>query len=240
MLLHDSRLAGREWVAHETLAIRVERPARFTFRPGQYVDLTIPNLAERDALGPIRSLSMASAPEAQYLEFVMRLRETAFKRALATMPTGARLLLEGPLDDLDFDRDTGRHRAFIAGGVGIAPFLSLLRGALATKSPIRTTLFYSNRRPEDAAYLQELLDLERAIPGFRLIPTMTRVAESRRAWKGETDRLGLGLFERYLPRLDGLLYYIVGAPTLVSELRWDLVSAGVSDTDIAIELYVGY
>lgn len=239
-IFYSSRLIAREEVAHETLAVRIERPAGFEFQAGEYVDLTIPGLRERDLLGPIRSLSIASPPRADYLEFILRQRETAFKRALATYPLGTELELEDPFNNLRLDPESEREQVFIAGGIGVAPFLSAVRGAAQAMRPLRATLFYSNPRPEDTVALGELERLQGEIPDFRLVATMTRMAESARTWTGETERLGVPLFERYLPALVGPAYFIAGAPTLIAALRMALLDAGVGYDDIRIELFTGY
>lgn len=240
MSIHSSRIIHRELVAHETLAVQLERPDGFTCAAGQYVDLTVLNAADRDALGPTRSLSIASAPGSVTLELVMRVRDTAFKRNLATAPIGTELHLEGPLDDLGLRPGEDREMVFIAGGVGIAPFMSVIRDATACGGALRATLFYSNRRPEDAAYLDELWHAGERLRGFRFIPVMTQAHASARSWRGETNRLGIDLLRRYLPSLDGRAYYLVGGPSLISELRRSLIGAGVPDADIGLELYAGY
>lgn len=126
------------------------------------------------------------------------------------------------------------------GGIGSAPFLSVLRETAAAGRALPATLFYSNRRPEDAVGLDELRRLEDAVPGFRMIATMTRMAESAHRWDGETGRLGAGMLARHLHRLEGRRYWIVGAPTFISGLRRDLIAAGVAGADIGVEAYVGY
>lgn len=239
-MLTSTRLVDRAWVAQETFSVQVERPEGFTFQAGQYADLTVLNPPDRDALGPIRSLSIASAPDAPHLEFVMRLRDTAFKRTLAAMPAGTELLIEGPFDDLRLECGAARPLVFLAGGVGIAPFMSALRGAASGGGALQATLFYANRRPEDAAYLEELLSLERKLRGFRMVPTMTRISESRGSWRGETARLGVDLLARNLPALVGPSYYVVGSPRLISQMRVALRGAGVDDADIGLEMYAGY
>ena len=240
MSIHSTRIVHREFVAHETLAVQLERPDGFEFTAGQYIDVTVLNAADRDALGPMRSLSIASAPGTATLEVVMRVRDTAFKRNLATMPIGTELHLEGPLDDLGLVSGEDREMVFIAGGVGVAPFMSIIRDAAASERVLRGTLFYSNRRPEDAAYIDELWQVERQLRGFSFVPVMTQAHASRRIWRGETSRLGLDLLKRYLPSLSGHAYYLVGGPSLISELRRDLIVSGVPDSDIGLELYAGY
>jgi ferredoxin-NADP reductase len=156
------------------------------------------------------------------------------------MPLGTPLVIEGPYDDMRLDPESGKELVFIAGGIGIAPFLSILREAAAEGRGLQATLFYSNRRPEDTVALAELERLQGEIPGLRLVTTMTRMPDSAQEWAGETEHLGVVFFERYLPTLVGPLYYISGGPTLISGLRMALLGAGVPLGDIRIELFTGY
>jgi ferredoxin-NADP reductase len=73
-------------------------------------------------------------------------------------------------------------------GIGLAPFFSIVRQADHDRMAHRLYFFYSNRRPEDAPFLEVLENLEKTNPNFRFIRTMTEMARSRRAWNGETDR----------------------------------------------------
>jgi len=239
-MFYQSRLIEREEVAHATIAVRIERPDGFEFRAGQYIDVMARDLPFQDALGPVRSLSIASPPGEDHLELVMRVRDTAFKQALATLPPGGELAIEGPFDDLGFDPAPGRELVFIAGGVGITPFLSVLREAARDGRELRATLFYSNQRPEDAVGLDELRRFEDEIPGFRLVATMTRIGESARAWDGETGRIGIELLERHLPSIVGPAYYMAGSTPFVSELMNAIVEAGVEFEDIGVEAFTGY
>lgn len=233
----EVRLLRRARVAHETLSICVERPGGFHFQAGQYVDLRVPGA--HDDLGPIRSLSIASPPGAEHLEFLMRIRDTTFKQVLADGPLADPLQVEGPFDDLRFDHTDRSESVFIAGGVGIASFLSILRDAAAGGQHLNATLFYSNRRPEDAPYLGELVQLESAIAGLSHVPIMTGL-ENGNGWSGERIRLGIPLFERCLPTLVGPTYYLVGGPALISGMRSALLNAHVPEEDIHLEMYTGY
>jgi len=240
MSFFASRLIGRDVVAHETLACVLERPTGFVFRAGQYIDITLPEPRITDLLGPTRSFSIASAPTERELLIVMRMRSSAFKRSLIEMPLGASVLIDGPADDLSLTLGDGRPVVLLAGGVGIAPFLSAVREAAATGTSLDATLFYSNRRPEDAAYLRELCVLTSHVPGFRCIPTMTRTRDSRAAWTGETARLGIPMLERHLPAVRGPRYYLSGSTTFISGLCQEIERAGVPGPDIRIEMYTGY
>lgn len=237
--LLESRLVRRELVAADTLACWLSRPSGFAFAPGQYVEVTLLSPPFDDAQGPTRAMSIASGPADDELLIVMRLRDTAFKRSIAAMRLGSPLLLDGPADDLRVTRDADRHTIFVAGGVGIAPFRSALRQALVD-GDLDATLFYSNRRPEDAAYLDELRAMEPHVRGLRVVPTMTGLAGSRESWSGETERLGPELFARYVPAFPGARFYVSGSTILISGVCYALERAGVPPRQIGVELYAGY
>jgi ferredoxin-NADP reductase len=138
------------------MAFRFEKPSGWAFKAGQYLDMTLLDPLESDAEGNVRSFSIASAPHEDTLMVATRMRETAFKRVLGTMPLGTAVKIEGPSGDLILQNDFTRTAAFLAGGIGITPFRSIVHWAMKEKSPNRIVLFYCNRRPEDAPFLAEL------------------------------------------------------------------------------------
>jgi ferredoxin-NADP reductase len=88
-----------------------------------------------------------------------------------------------------------RPAVFITGGIGITPFMSILRQAAHDRLPQQFILVYSNNRPEDAAFLSELQELERRMDSFRLLTTMTRMDGSDRLWSGRIGRIDRNLIE---------------------------------------------
>src|SRR3989442_14631825 len=102
-----------------------------------------------------------------------RMGATAFKRSLKPMPAGGRIHLRGPAGKFTLDGADTRPAVFLAGGIGITPFVSMSRQAAHDRLARDIWLFYSNRRPEDAAFLDELVALPRTNPRYRLVGTMT-------------------------------------------------------------------
>ena len=227
---YQVKLSGRAQVAEGTLAFRFEKPAGFAFRAGQAVVL---ELVDR------RTFSLVSAPFEGELVIATRMRDTAFKRALHALPDGASVKLTGPLGQFGL-ADTARPAVFIAGGIGITPFMSMLRQAAQERSPQPLLLLYSNRRPEDAAFLGELQDLERKNRNFRLVATMTDMASSARGWSGETGLVNADLIRRCAGGLAAPVYYVVGPPGMVMAMQETLRGAGIAEDDIRSEEFYGY
>jgi ferredoxin-NADP reductase len=168
------------------------------------------------------------------------MRDTAFKRSLKKVPLDTQVKLGSAAGSFTLHKNPAKPAVFLAGGIGIAPFLSIVRQADHDRLPHKSYLFYSNRRPEDAAFLDILQTLETTNPNFRLICTMTEMSKSKKAWKGETVLIDKEMLSRHLAVLQGPIYYIAGPPTMVAAMRQTLVSAGVEEDDIRAEEFAGY
>ncbi len=169
-----------------------------------------------------------------------RLRDSAFKRVLRSMPLGTEAKLEGPFGNLALHNNASRPAVFLAGGIGVTPFRSMIVRAVKEQLPHRIFLFYANRRPEDAPFLDELPALERADVNFRFIPTMTEMTRSARRWSGETGKIDKPLLARHLEGVHSAIYYIAGPPAMVAGLHAMLNATGVDDDDIRLEEFTGY
>ena len=241
MIDYQSTLLGRTEVAEGTMAFQFERPSDFVFKAGQYIDLTL--MGSEPQFGPSNGLthtfSIASSPCDEELVVTTRMRNTVFKRAISTLPIGTRARIEGPMGSFTLHNNTARPAVFLAGGIGIAPFLSMLSHATEQKLRHSIVLFYANRHLQDAAFIETLWKLERDNPRFRFVPTLTRAADNN-GWKGKTGHIGLQMLFAHVGILRGPIYYIAGPPTMVAATRRTLSVVGVDEDDIRTEEFAGY
>jgi ferredoxin-NADP reductase len=241
MIDYQSTLLGRTEVAKGTMAFQFEKPNNFVFKAGQYIDLTLsgsqPQLGPPD--GMTHTFSIASSPCDEELVVTTRMRNTAFKKAISSLQIGSRARIEGPMGSFSLHKNTARPAVFLAGGIGIAPFLSML--SYATKEKLRhpIVLFYANRHLEDAAFIDTLWKLERANPRFRFVPTLTRAANNN-GWKGKTGHISSEMLVTHVGVLRGPIYYIAGPPTMVAAARRTLSEVGVDEDDVRTEEFAGY
>lgn len=243
-LTHTLRLTDRIEVAQGTLEFRFEKPAGFSFKAGQFVELALIDPPETDAEGNARALSIACSPDDPFLAFATRMRDTAFKRTMRTVPIGTHIGFEGPFGDLTLHNNTSRPAVLLAGGIGITPFRSIIRWASHKGLAHRIILFYSNRRPEDAAFLDELTRLGSQSGNFTFVPTMSHLDKTD-DWTGATGPIDFDLIKSHLPPpgVDGFsspLFYIAGPPAMVEAMRAVLNAGGIDDDDIRAEDFGGY
>jgi ferredoxin-NADP reductase len=237
---YASRLLNRVEVAEGTIAFHFEKPTGFDFKPGQSADLTLPNPPETDAEGNVRTFSIASAPFEDQLMFATRMRDTAFKRSLKKMPLGTVVKMDSAMGSFTLHKNSAKPAVFLAGGIGVTPFSSIVRQADHDRAPHKLYLFYSNRRPEDAPFVEVLQNLEKTNPQFRFIATMTEMRRSKKTWNGETGRIDQEMLSKYLNELRGPIYYVAGPPALVGGMRKMLVASGVDEDDIRSDEFSGY
>src|SRR5262245_19441878 len=189
MARYTSKLNARRDEAEGTMSFHLEKPPGFQFKPGQYLNVTLIDPPETDAEGNTRSFSIASAPFESDLFVATRMRDTAFKRVFGTLSLKSEVQISGPFGSFTLHSDASRPAVFLVGGIGITPFRSMILQAAKDKLANKLYLFYSNRRPEDAAFLDELQKVEQQNPNYKFIATMTDMQNSKRPWHGATGHI---------------------------------------------------
>jgi ferredoxin-NADP reductase len=207
------------------------------FRPGQYFWVELPDRGYEDEKGLRRHISVVTSPtERGVLGLCTRLRDTAFKKTLAELELGDEVEVEEPKGDYRLPEDTSSHYVFVAGGIGITVFHSMLRWIADTGAPYRVTLVYSNRDRESTAFLDELQELERTLPDFRLVTIMT----DDPGWDGESRRIDADVLRDHLGELGDSTYLVAGPPAMVEAVAGQLSEAGVPDEQVLPSRFSGY
>lgn len=157
MAKQAARLAGREQIADATYAFHFDVGAKpFAYKPGQTVDVIQPQPRYTDEAGNRRTFSIADAPGKERLLVATRDRGSAFKRSLIEAPLGTALEIDGPYGSFTLP---GRPSDvyLLAGGIGVTPFRSMVEDTRERSLDHTLTLIHSNRTPEEAPFLEELI-----------------------------------------------------------------------------------
>ena len=205
------------------LAFRADRPVRF--RPGQYVELTVPH-ARPDSRGTRRVFSVSSAPSADELTVALTVPEKAstFKRALGALPVGSRVRATGLGGDFVLPDDPARPLLLVAGGIGITPFASQLAALAAAGERRDVVLVHGVNDHADLAYA----DAARAAGARVLVlsPTPDRDSLPAGAVHLGEARLSAEVLAEAVPDLDQRDAYVSGPPAMVDGTRALLRRAG--------------
>jgi ferredoxin-NADP reductase len=153
----QARLAGREKIADSTYAFTLEpHEAPFAYRAGQNVDVTVPELKHPDPTGNKRTFTVANAPGYGGLLVATRVRGSGLKQTLVDAPLGLEVSVDGPYGSFTLPQKPSEV-VMLAGGVGITPFRSMVEDTLERSLDHTLSLIHSNRTPEEAPFLDELL-----------------------------------------------------------------------------------
>ena len=234
-----ARIKEKQEVAKGTLLVTFDLLGEEAdFRPGQYFFVNLPDIGHQDEKGLRRHITVVTSPtERGVLGLATRMRDSAFKRTLGELPVGAEVDVEPPKGAFALPEDPARPLVFVAGGIGITVFRSMLRYIRDERLPYRVTLIYSNRDRESTAFLDELRELERQLPDLRLILTMTQDP----SWDGETRKIDAQFFKDYLgDDLNAFTFVVAGPPGMAEAVQRALEEAGVKEENILAQRFSGY
>lgn len=237
-----ARLAEREQIADATYAFQFDLGNQpFAYKSGQTVDLIEPDPLYRDEAGNRRTFSIAIAPGRERVLVATRDRGSAFKRSLIEAPLGTAVDLDGPYGSFTLPVKPS-DVVLLAGGIGVTPFRSMVEDTRERSLDHTLTLIHSNRTPEEAPFLDELIrwGVESAKetssgkvprhhkwnsrasgastatssgrPPFVYVPTMTQAARSKRGWQGERRRVAPDLLDDLLSPDRNSSIYYVAGP----------------------------
>jgi ferredoxin-NADP reductase len=237
---YQMTLVDRQRIARDTMTFWFDtNGSDYNFRAGQHADFAFLHPSIGDESDNSRTFSLANSPNDTGLVMIaLRMRETGFKTALKAAALGTKFKVSRPRGSFTLHKDFGRPAVFLAGGIGITPVHSILDWATQERLPHRLYLLYSNRKTEDAAFLEELQALAVRNPCFTLIPTITRLTNP--AWHYEKGQIDREMLSRRLAGLNKPVFYIAGPSGMVTAMTDLLRSSGVSDDDMRTEEFGDY
>ncbi|TSC75767.1 MAG: oxidoreductase FAD/NAD(P)-binding domain containing protein [Parcubacteria group bacterium Gr01-1014_30] len=224
----NSAILDRKKVAQDAMEVSFRRSPDFNFEAGQYSQIIIPELLYSDPRGNSRLFSISSSSnDKERLCIVFRESRSGYKRTLIESSLGHEIVIKGPFGkDFFLPKGLSRPVVFVAGGIGITPFLSLTNFAIEEKLALQITLLYANKSKDSAVYLDEL----------------NKMAERNRNFVLKS-KLGL-IDEEFLKsgvnNLKDVNWYVAGPPGMVEKTLILLSDLGVDKDNIRKERFTGY
>ena len=222
----------------EEFVFRQEHPVRF--RPGQYLEWTLPH-DHPDDRGDRRFFTISSPPgdDALAIGVEFKARSSSFKKRLKAMEPGERIAAGHLAGDFVMPRDSGQKLAFVAGGIGVTPFVSMIRDLLQRGEKRDIVVLVTNRYETGAAY-RDVFEQARSELGVRTVFTLTGPAETLPAgWTGRTGRIDEMFLREEIPDYQERVFYICGSQRLVSGIKKVLARLGVERGSVRSDYFPG-
>ncbi|TIS55850.1 MAG: hypothetical protein E5W91_20955 [Mesorhizobium sp.] len=211
-------------------------PRKLAFEAGQYLEWTL-SLDRADNRGNRRYFTVASAPTEETLRLGVKFypAASAFKRALRTMKPGSSIHASQLAGDFTLPTNPETKIAFIAGGIGITPFRSMLQYLLDRKEARPIIVLYGTENQKDIAYRDVLAAARREL-GIKTIYAVARDAEPGQYVGNIDERLVRAAIPDYLERT----FYISGPQAMVKALRQKLRAMGIHRSKIKVDYFPGF
>ncbi len=207
-----------------SLRLVLARP--FTFYPGQFVEVAVP-----DRSASWRCYSIASSPvEPDRIDLVVkRIEGGAFSGGIERFASGLKLAVRGPYG-MSYLRQSQRPVLLVATGSGIAPMLSILHTAAGLKDSRNFQFYYGARSQSDLVFRKELQRLEKQLPHFSFKPSLSAPASADH-WLGLVGRV-TQVLQREIADASPCDAYICGRPEMCESVATLLLAKGIPENRI--------
>lgn len=198
-----------------------EKPQGFTFYPGQYLDIELP---VKDPLGNTRAFTISSSPTEKFLMVTFKKGISIFKKKFETLKPGDMVQASHPAGTFILDEKS--PAVFLAGGVGITPFRSILKYVSDQTISTPIILIYSNSG-ENFLFKEELEGWKQELSNLDII-------YHNSSQSGRLEKLST------INHKPSTLYYLAGSHSFVNDMAQMLINSGVDETNIRYDRFDGY
>jgi len=213
-------------------------PKKLNFLPGQYMEWTLAHKSP-DSRGNRRYFTLASSPTEDTVRLGVKFYEngSSYKKSMGTMDLGSKILAGQVAGEFTLPKDQNKKLVFIAGGIGITPYRSILKYLIDTNQKREIVLFYSNKFASEIMY-QDVFDQAAKKLNIKIVYTVTE--ETSPVWKGRKGRIDSQMVEQEVPDWKERTFYLSGPHVMVTGFEQTLKDMGVSSNQIKIDFFPGY
>lgn len=222
-------LKQKQEVAYDTVNFIFESDKKLRFQPGQYLEWTLGH-GNIDKRGNRRFFTVASSPTENNVILGTKFypNPSSFKKSLRELPPGAKMNASQLSGDFVMPEDKNRKLAFLAGGIGITPFRSMIKYLLDKNEKRDIVVLYSNKTEADVAY-KDILDEAQNKLGIKTVYVIT-------------DKTGFvtgGTIKTEVPDFSERAFYVSGSHSMVTAFEKMLQGLGISKSQIKTDFFPG-
>jgi ferredoxin-NADP reductase len=213
---------------------------KIAFSPGQYMEWTVPH-KNPDARGNRRYFTIASSPTEDTLRLGVKFypNGSSYKKAMAAIDTNTPIVGDQLGGDFTMPKDTTQKLVFIAGGIGITPFRSMIKYLIDLKLPRPIVLFYANKTADEIVYA-DVFNQAQAELGIKMVYTLTDQTKIPANWMGKVGRIDANMISQEVPDFMQRIFYLSGPHAMVNAYEETLKNMGVPEKQIKIDFFPGF
>lgn len=206
-------------------SIFFHRPVNFHYEAGDWIDIEFPGVES----GGGKTYSLSSSPTDPDLRITFREGVSPLKKALRGTKPGDKLVITQYGNDYGFQLRANKSSVLIAGGVGIAPFRSMLKEMFDQNSKNSVQLIYLNQT-EEFLFKEQLEEWKNSLPNLKIDYVATQELNRKKR-----EKLLISLIGNPSQQ-----FYIAGPPGMVESTTRLIASLGVQDRDVKTDIFGGY
>ena len=226
-------------ISPDTYEFVFTAPRKFTFKPGQYMEWTL-GQTNSDSRGNRRFFTLASAPTEHNLRLGIKFykNSSTFKKVMLSMRKDEEIVASQVAGDFLLPNSSWQKCVFIAGGIGITPFRSMIKYLLDTRQRRPITLFYTNKTTNDIVY-KDIFDRAQQELGIRAIYAVTDKNNAPQNWTGWVGRVTPELIRSTVPDFRNCMFYLSGSRSMVESFKETLRRLNVHSSHIKTDYFAG-
>lgn len=226
-------------IAKDTFEFAFKPEKKFAYLPGQYMEWTLPH-THQDARGSRRYFTLASSPTEDTILLGVKFFEkgSSYKKSLTNLNSQTPVVAGQLAGEFTLPKNPEQKLAFLAGGIGVTPFRSMIKYLTDTNQHRDIILCYANKDEDEIAY-RDIFDAAQKKIGLKVIYTLTEKHTVPFGWDGEVGRLSDELIRKTITDFKDRLFYLSGPQNMVNSYETILKKIGVSQKHIKKDFFSG-
>ncbi|HUA13441.1 MAG TPA: FAD-dependent oxidoreductase [Candidatus Sulfotelmatobacter sp.] len=203
------------------------------YTAGQYIELTIKH-PRPDERGIKHWFTLSSSPTDALVSITTKFSEpsSTFKKALANLSRGDKVDFNGPFGDFVLPKLIQTPLVFVAGGIGITPFHSILSWLIANHEQRPIKLIYGVKNEDEIIFLDVFKRADQ--------PVSIVVENPSDSWGGEMGKLNADLILGIGQPTEDSLVYVSGPEPMVEALEKELIKKGIKKSQLVLDFFPNY
>lgn len=233
------KLKDKIQIAPNTFDFLFPLQKKLAFTPGQYMEWTLAH-DKPDDRGNRRYFTLASSPTENSLRLGIKFNDSpsSFKKSMLSVGATP-IVAAGRSGDFILPKDPKEKIVFIAGGIGITPFRSMIKYLVDTNKPRNIALFYTNKEASEIVY-KDVFDEAETKLHIKVVYTITNTENIPMGWLGKLGRIDEKMIKEEVPDYQERLFYLSGPHALVTGFKETLRNMGVNETRIKSDFFPGF